>query len=234
MQEAVTSRARFSIMERVNMRLYHYLPAQWAIEDVKQQRLKIATLDDLNDPFELWSIAQPTRELRQAVRMTKEQMAADRGLLCFSRSWHSPVMWSHYADRHRGICLGFDVSNHVTADVRYTKTQPVLKELNEDIAYTLLFTKFSGWSYEREVRAYVSLDERNLNGKYFYLFGESLRLKQIIAGPLCTITREQIEDAVLGYQDASTIEMIKARLAFRSFRVVKNRQGFRHTDHVRL
>src|SRR4051812_20082149 len=32
-----------------------------------------------------------------------------RGLVCFSRNWIDPVLWSHYAQRHRGLCLGFDV-----------------------------------------------------------------------------------------------------------------------------
>lgn len=33
----------------------------------------------------------------------------NKGLLCFSDNWKSPVMWAHYAAKHHGICLGFDV-----------------------------------------------------------------------------------------------------------------------------
>jgi len=30
------------------------------------------------------------------------------GLLSFSESWKSPVLWSDYAAGHKGICLGFE------------------------------------------------------------------------------------------------------------------------------
>jgi hypothetical protein len=35
------------------MRVYHFLPERWAIEDLVKKRLKVSLLDDLNDPFEL-------------------------------------------------------------------------------------------------------------------------------------------------------------------------------------
>jgi len=103
-------------------RAYHFVSLTYGLDDLRRRRLKISRLDDLNDPFELWAIAQSDRRLRQAMRTTKEQMARQYGLLCFSRGWHNPVLWSHYADRHRGIALGFDVekerskTNHAKAN----------------------------------------------------------------------------------------------------------------------
>jgi hypothetical protein len=47
-------------------------------------------------------------------------------MLCFSRDWHNPVQWSHYADKHRGICLGFDVPDSLLVPVQYTKEPPKL------------------------------------------------------------------------------------------------------------
>lgn len=37
-------------------------------------------------------------------------MDARFGLLCFSEVWDSILLWSHYAEKHAGIVLGFDVS----------------------------------------------------------------------------------------------------------------------------
>jgi hypothetical protein len=34
------------------VRLYHYLDACWALDDIKRRRLKLASLVDLNDPYE--------------------------------------------------------------------------------------------------------------------------------------------------------------------------------------
>lgn len=99
------------------------------LDDLRQRHLKIAQLDDLNDPFELWAIAQPDQHLRQDIRATKQQMAEQYGLLCFSLDWQNPLLWSHYADRHRGLALGFDVNEQKLNPVSYVKDRPVSRFL---------------------------------------------------------------------------------------------------------
>ncbi len=37
-------------------RLYHFTKAKYAFDNLRNRRLKIAQLDDLNDPFELKSV----------------------------------------------------------------------------------------------------------------------------------------------------------------------------------
>ena len=111
-------------------RAYHFGSAQHALDDLRRRHLKIAQLDELNAPFELWAIAQPDRRLRQAF-----------GLLCFSLDWHNPLLWGHYADRHRGLPLGFDVDEQILKPVSYVKTRPVLKQISIEVAYWLLFAK---------------------------------------------------------------------------------------------
>jgi len=56
----------------------------------------------------------PTEAHREFLRWTKERLIGKLGLLCFSRNWHNPVLWSHYADKHRGICPGFDADDVVS------------------------------------------------------------------------------------------------------------------------
>jgi hypothetical protein len=123
------------------IRAYHFAPAEFALQDLRYQRLKIARLDELNDPFELWAIAQPDRRLRQALRQTKADFARLYGLLCFSLTWHNPLLWSHYADRHRGLALGFDVAEETLKPVSYVATRPTLTKIDPTIATWLLFTK---------------------------------------------------------------------------------------------
>lgn len=31
----------------------------------------------------------------------------ERGVCCFSTTYASPLLWSHYGDQHRGLCIGF-------------------------------------------------------------------------------------------------------------------------------
>ena len=136
-------------------RVYHFVSARYGLDDLRQRRLKVALLDELNDPFDLWAIAQPNPVLRQAIRATKKQLAKECGMLCFSMDWHNPLLWSHYADRHRGVALGFDVEEEKLKKVAYVETRPVLTKIDFDVADWLLFTKFVDWQYENETRIYV-------------------------------------------------------------------------------
>jgi len=187
--------------------------------------LKIARLDELNDPFELWAIAQPDRQLRIALRLTKDEMSKHRGVLCFSLSWHNPLLWSHYADKHRGVALGFDVQDQILKAVSYVEQRPVLKEISIEVAHWLLFTKYVDWKYEQEARVFTTLEEPDAEtGLYFGNFNAQLVLREVIVGPLCTTTRQELNDA-LGTMEGVTLT--KSRLAFNSFRVVADQRGFR-------
>ena len=67
-------------------------------------------------------------------------------MLCFSFKWSNPVLWAHYADKHKGICLGFDVPDDNVQRVKYVDTRlPFPTKSNEQIGRDWIFTKFSGW-----------------------------------------------------------------------------------------
>jgi len=57
----------------------------------------------------------------------KNELAQERGLLRFSRDWHNPVLWSHYASRHTGLCLGFDVPDDCLGPVSYSRKRLVVE-----------------------------------------------------------------------------------------------------------
>ena len=209
------------------MRLYHYLSAKHALEDIRCSRLKVARLDDINDPFELWSSGQRNKKVRAALRHWKAEMAKQHGMLCFSAGWKNPLLWSHYADRHRGICLGFDVDESCVAKINYVNRRvDVALPISEDDIRSFLFTKFSDWSYEAERRCWVRLsDMESLSGYFFKNFDTSLRLCEVIAGPLYQRTRGEIDDALKNYH--YRVFVVKARLAFTRFSVVQDKLGFR-------
>lgn len=203
-------------------RAYHFVPLCHGLDDLRQRHLKITRLDDLNDPFELWSIAQPDTHLQQSFRATKQQMASQYGLLCFSSEWHNPLLWSHYADRHRGLALGFDVDE--LKPVSYTKDRPVLTKNDIEVGDWLLFLKFEDWDYEQEVRVYTSLEDRDPEtGLYFGNFGEQLILREVIAGPLCLVKEQELRDAT---SSAAKVKFTKATLASKTFSVVPDERGF--------
>jgi len=68
-------------------------------------------------------------------------------------------MWSHYGEKHHGMCLGFDIPREFTCRVKYEGRVQVIGSLLElsqkeqgDMFNRLSWTKYKGWSYEREVR----------------------------------------------------------------------------------
>jgi hypothetical protein len=205
------------------MRVYHFLSAMWALDDIRKKRIKISVIDQLNDPFELWCVEQRDKRLRQALRGFKAEMVERFGMICFSKHWHNPLLWSHYADKHRGICLGFDVDDRGLKLVTYANERPSLRvpptveSINE-----LLFTKFRDWGYEEELRNWFRLDVRE-GEHYFYPFDTLVRLREVIVGPLCGLSKAEIEKSLEEY---SGVSVLKARLAFKTFRVVKNQKGF--------
>jgi hypothetical protein len=210
------------------MRGYHFLNARYGLEDIRKRRLKISRLQDLNDPFELLGIELSDEGLRKQLLAFKQRESEDRGMLCFSRSWTNPVQWSHYADRHRGVCLGFEIHPSLPMRVDYTAKR-LAKELmagamNRETMRRLLCTKYSHWKYEREERVFVSLEDkdRDLEGLYFQSFSPLFRLAEVIVGARSTVSRLDIEDALGGL--AAEVTVFKARLAFGSFTVVRNKR----------
>lgn len=203
------------------MLTYHFLNARYGLEDLRERRLKISRIMDLNDPFEFLGANLSDRRFRWALKKTKQELSEEHGVLCFSKSWRNPVLWGHYADRHKGLCLGFEIPRAILSKVRYVDSRwPVPGELDLQFMKRLLFTKFSHWQYEQEYRAFVNLDTQ-IDGHYFIDFGSSLRLKRVIVGDQAAIRRRDVAGAIKGIE--SGVQVFKARAAYQSFEVVRNR-----------
>jgi hypothetical protein len=200
------------------MRVYDFLSTKWALDDIANRRVKISEIHQLNDPFDLWCVSQSDERIRKPLLEFKSEMGKRFGLICFSKQWSNPLLWSHYADRHRGMCLGFEVDDRGLRPVDYVSDRPDLENPpTEESINRLLFTKFEDWRHEEELRNWFRLDERE-GDHFFYPFDERVQLREVIAGPLCDATEEQICEA-LG--DIADVSVIKASLAFKTFRVVR-------------
>lgn len=210
------------------MRVYHFLPTVHALDDIEKKRIRISEIDQLNDPFELWCVSQEDERIRPALREYKKEIGERFGLICFCKHWHNPLLWSHYADKHRGVCLGFDVDYRGLKAVNYVAERSNLKiPLTKESTDELLFTKYRDWQYEEELRNWFQLDKRE-DGHYFYPFDGFVQLREVIAGPLCTESKDRIKEALGDYPEG--VSIIKARLAFKTFRVVENLRGFLSTS----
>jgi hypothetical protein len=211
------------------MRVFHFLNAHHGVENIQQRRLKVATLNDLNDPFELFGPSLRNEKLRRMFSALKLRAHTQIGLLCFSRDWQNPVMWSHYADRHRGLCLGFDVPEDHLQAVTYSRRRVVLEpsDLDREIRdmsaiMKWLSTKYAHWRYESEGRVFVPLNRtERRGGLHFVKLGETVILKTVIVGARSEVTRQEVSSALGDL--AASVEAFKARLAFGTFKVVRQK-----------
>lgn len=213
-------------------RVYHFVDREFGLADIHQRRLKIATIEDLNDPFELRGMALTDPHKRWAMGEWRRDLSKQVGLLCFSTSWQNPVQWSHYAKKHTGLCLGFDIAKKFLIPVKYqAKLHPDLvtaalgkSEDGESAVLKLLSTKYAHWRYEREVRMFMDLAKELKEGDfYFHSFDAEMQLAEVIVGAQSTVTRAQLKQALGAL--ATNVTTLKARLAFRSFNVVQQRQA---------
>lgn len=96
------------------------------------------------------------------------------GVCCFSRKLDNSLMWSHYADSHKGVCLCYEIPTaflspnqiHAWAPVTYRNnplTHWLVHELDEEthageaaieITKCVLTMKSRAWSYEKEGRLF--------------------------------------------------------------------------------
>lgn len=90
-----------------------------------------------------------------------------KGVLCLSKKFNSPLMWSHYANQHKGICIEYDmrtVKDELVHEVIYGESRKILTseikawldntENESRIKNVCLLTKSGEWRYESEWRIF--------------------------------------------------------------------------------
>ncbi len=122
----------------------------------------------------------------------------EKGIVSFAEREDCPLMWSHYGDQHRGICLGYSVPESATGDVhevtydggRLVKASEVGAMLDGDdearasVDEAVMLRKAESWAYEQEWRL---IGRRGTEGS-------PLELEEIVFGMGC---RESVKYTVM-------------------------------------
>lgn len=211
------------------MRVYYLTQEKYALDAIEKKWLKVSLFDDLNDPFELLAFNISNKEQRSVWNKFRNYFSTKAGLVCFSSQWQNPVMWSHYGDKHKGICFGFDVHDDILKKVKYIKRRRPFQigetldnhNINSALLSEAVKYKFKEWSYEHEYRGIVPLEEKEESGHYFVNFSDDFVLKEIIIGAQCSLKPLDFKDKLSKYSDQILVK--KARLAFQTFKVVRNK-----------
>jgi len=195
----------------MSKRVYKFTSAQYAISNLQNSRLKLSTIAELNDPFDLCPLDTTDPAISSAVDAVIAHFRKTAAILCFSRNWDNLLLWSHYGASHTGVCLGFDIPDglgmNYDTDVLYQPNVLQIRrpeDVNFDLANRLLRTKHESWSYEQEVRMFVAVnDPPDANGLNWIEFGPNLVLKEVIIGAQChPDVSKEIEVAANRFGDA--------------------------------
>ncbi len=107
------------------------------------------------------------RMLANDIKRELDTELGNEGVLSLSATWKNGLMWSHYADEHRGICIEYDTGDQEhprLASVNYKgpraiKTSDLYRwkvrdnsDAKERVMRTYFYTKSGEWRYEREWR----------------------------------------------------------------------------------
>lgn len=205
------------------------MPARYALQAVEKRRLKVTDLDDTNDAFEYLPMRfnHPEDESFSELR---SWVAEGIGLVCFSNAFCDPSLWGHYADRYKGICLGFDIipytydeqisnrARQVTyvqdrVDIREFDTQFVdgrldIRNLDLPKVIKILTFKSRHWEYEKEWRIFHRKIKPDPDtGLHFWPFGNQTKLCEILIGYRCSESNieSRLEELVASYPDSPKI-----------------------------
>lgn len=143
----------------------------------------------------------------------------DRGIFSLAQRAECPLMWSHYGDQHKGICLGYSVPADVADQlhkVRYGGSRLIKASLvaamlsgNQDaqreVDDAVLLRKAFAWKYEKEWRLIGSRGGQN----------STLELKEVVFGMRCS-------DSVV-YAVVKALEDRAKKVRFHEIRVKEGR-----------
>ncbi len=214
------------------MRAFHFIDANYGISNLSLKRLKISRFNQLNDPFELLAADLLDPRDRKALSDFKSALDATKGMICFSRSWSNPLLWGHYAEKHSGMALGFDIPDEYLSPVQYTKQRSKVefdkttREIVDGprLVDKLLRTKFVDWEYEDEQRMFVDLDPNSQEGgNHFVEFSKDLVLREVILGLKCYLPVSRVRQLLK--DELTPIKVLKAGMALRAFKIIEDRSA---------
>ena len=231
---------------------YYFTPTKYAMEAVKNRRLKAAELDKTNDPFEFLAVRFPDNaqssanmeeRFQRMIEDVRKSYSENIKMVCLSRIYKDPSLWGHYADQGRGMCLGFETELHnftdLMVEIKYSKKRFDLTNIGttddngmwstdpEKLKETQL-TKSHHWKHEKEWRIWaprntVTLDP--ITGLHFYPFSHWLKLREILIGFRCEEEniKRRLEELTAEYPDPKP-EIIFTRPSYYTFEIEMDRE----------
>lgn len=205
--------------------LYKYVPLKYVADILDNNRLYLSDGTNFNDPFEI-----------TVTDKKKHKSSHIEGLhiLSLTNSYRNKLIWSHYTDSNKGVCLTVKVPNHLVYPICYTgkrvyedsdiddiissSIKKVKKNVNNDFSLLnknkkIAYIKHKKWLYEKEYRiVFDNNDESGLifeAGKWFM----SVKITNIYLGVNFNKNKPEIQREILNACDRNKMKVTQMILS---------------------
>jgi hypothetical protein len=225
------------------------------LDILNKKQLWLAEPKTLNDPFdcqyEYWKLFDDAiRELKisntsiESFKKSSREVMNNLRVLSLSSNEENPLLWAHYANKHKGFCLGFDSNHFETSinsrlkpqEVNYSSNLPQLrfssllqnsafqdkKDIHElitsldDFIYEVALTKPIEWELEGEFRVVTQDPMQGKSVKF-----NRLALREVVLG-LNTDPKKQNEITnILAKDEWKHVKLFKINKVNGSFSLSK-------------
>ena len=161
-------------------------------------------------------------------------------ICCFSRDYCSPLMWSHYSDGMRGVCIVYDVDklqlnkgikqlvsvNYAEYVKEYKYSDLKIKlddkdglhvDLYESGMEDIIYNKHERWSYETEVRSILAPEEHENGASGVSIMMDVPSIKAIIFGNKMSSNNLKLLELVA---QSKSIQLFKASPKIQDYSVI--------------
>ena len=215
--------------------LYKYVSLDRVPEILDNHRLYLSDGKNFNDPFEITVTDKKNHKIRHIEGLH---------ILSLTNSFRNKLIWSHYTDSHKGVCLTVKVPNNLVYPICYStkriyedsdidniissSTRIAKKSVDKDFSplskdKKIAFIKDKKWIYEKEYRVvFDKTDEAGLiyhDGKWFM----SVRIKNIYLGANFNKNETEIKKKIIEACKRNKIKITQMVLSDTDYSVKKKR-----------
>ncbi len=225
--------------------LYRFLKSDAALKTLKAGKFRVGLASQFNDPFE-WRLGFTGIRTPEEQKYIEDLSMDHRrwldtwlGILCFSDSFSRPVLWSLYAEEHKGVA--FEVicpwKDDEIVKMTYFPERRVLdfdrwREIRFDeeaqnkylsnLINGLIRNKSPGFSFEQEYRLQINLEDHNRcqysDGSYFWRLPDK-SLKRVILGFCCPLAETDVKK-LLDKNGFEETRVVRAKMCQETYSII--------------
>ena len=175
---------------------------RYLLDILINKRLYAARYDELNDPMEGVYIAD--RLTANTIGLLRNGKYKTR-ICSLSKNYNNGLMWSHYAESHKGCCLELSITSRkcTCTEINYTDNMTTIDSHTADVG-NILSVKSKNWKYEEEFRYFTEMTYLKINIHKIFLGmrmakAEATFYKKVIQAIDSNVEVRQINEAEIDF-----------------------------------